>query len=96
MTRSLTTLVMVVAYIRYTRIVTEWRTKMRRQMLEHDTNAVARYLREVKIRNGAFSSFFVSERTRNYYTGEGILKRVSSFEPRVLRVSGKLVVSRTG
>ena len=36
------TLVMVAAYIRFTRVVTEWRTKMRRQMLEHDTNAVAR------------------------------------------------------
>lgn len=49
---------------------------------ERDVDAMARYLREVKERHGAFSSFFVSERTGNYYTGEGILKRVSSFEPR--------------
>ena len=36
------TVVMVAAYIVYTRIVTEWRTQMRRAMVEHDTNAVAR------------------------------------------------------
>jgi diguanylate cyclase (GGDEF)-like protein len=43
---------------------------------------MVRYLREVKERHGAFSSFFVSEKSGNYYTGEGVLKRVSSFEPR--------------
>jgi ATP-binding cassette subfamily B protein len=36
------TLLMVAAYVTFTRIVTEWRTKMRRQMVEHDTYAVAR------------------------------------------------------
>ena len=36
------TLVTVAAYVVFTRIVTEWRTKMRRAMVEHDTNAVAR------------------------------------------------------
>ena len=36
------TLVMVVAYIIFTRIVTDWRTRMRREMVEHDTHAVAR------------------------------------------------------
>ena len=36
------TLTMVVAYVVFTRLVTEWRTKMRRQMVEHDTQAVAR------------------------------------------------------
>lgn len=36
------TLAMVAIYIAFTRTVTEWRTKMRRQMLEHDTQAVAR------------------------------------------------------
>lgn len=49
---------------------------------ERDAEQMARYLREVKTRHGAFSSFFVSERSGAYYTGEGILKRVSSFEPR--------------
>ena len=36
------TLVMVVAYVTFTRIVTDWRTRMRREMVEHDTHAVAR------------------------------------------------------
>ena len=36
------TLVVVVAYILYTRMVTDWRTRMRRQMVESDTKAVAR------------------------------------------------------
>lgn len=49
---------------------------------ENKIDEMVRYLREVKERHGAFSSFFVSEKSGNYYTGEGILKRVSSFEPR--------------
>ncbi|MDB5719256.1 MAG: transporter-like protein [Sphingomonas bacterium] len=36
------TLVMVGAYVTFTRFVTEWRTKMRREMVEHDTLAVSR------------------------------------------------------
>ena len=36
------TLVMVVAYILFTRIVTEWRTKLRREMNEIDNQAIAR------------------------------------------------------
>jgi ATP-binding cassette subfamily B protein len=38
----LATVAIVAVYITYTRIVTEWRTKMRRAMVEHDTLAVAR------------------------------------------------------
>jgi ATP-binding cassette subfamily B protein len=38
----LATVAIVAIYISYTRIVTEWRTKMRRAMVEHDTLAVAR------------------------------------------------------
>lgn len=49
---------------------------------ERDEDAMTRYLKEVKQRHGAFSSFFVSEKSGRYYTGEGVLKRVSSFEPR--------------
>ena len=49
---------------------------------EKNVDEMARFLNEVKLRHGAFSSFFVSEKTGHYYTGEGILKRVSSFEPR--------------
>lgn len=36
------TLATVAVYVSFTRRVTEWRTKMRRAMVEHDTNAVAR------------------------------------------------------
>ncbi|WP_156680397.1 ABCB family ABC transporter ATP-binding protein/permease [Sphingomonas profundi] len=36
------TLVMVCAYVAFTRVVTDWRTRMRREMVEHDTHAVAR------------------------------------------------------
>lgn len=49
---------------------------------ERDVEDMARYLREIKERYGAFSSFFVSERSASYYTGDGILKRVSPTEPR--------------
>ena len=49
---------------------------------ERDVGEMARYLKEVRQRYGAFSSFFVSEKTGNYYTGEGVLKRVSPKEPR--------------
>lgn len=49
---------------------------------EKDERELARYLAEVKLRNNAFSSFFVSDKTRNYYTGEGTFKQVSEAEPR--------------
>ena len=49
---------------------------------EKDDRELARYLAEVKLRNNAFSSFFVSDKTRNYYTSEGAFKQVSENEPR--------------
>lgn len=49
---------------------------------EKDVGELARYLAEVKLRNRAFSSFFVSDKTGNYYTGEGAFKQVSESEPR--------------
>ncbi len=49
---------------------------------ERDVAEMARYLREMKERYGAFSSFFVSDKSAIYYTGEGVLKRVSPTEPR--------------
>jgi diguanylate cyclase (GGDEF)-like protein len=49
---------------------------------EADPAEMARYLREVKERHGAFSSFFVSEKTGNYYTGDGVFKQVRPDEPR--------------
>lgn len=44
---------------------------------ERDVDAISRYLQEIKTRYGAFSSFFVSDRSTRYYTGDGILKQVS-------------------
>jgi diguanylate cyclase (GGDEF)-like protein len=49
---------------------------------ENDPTEMSRYLREVKERYGAFSSFFVSDKSAVYYTGEGALKTVSPKEPR--------------
>lgn len=49
---------------------------------ERDVAEMARYLKEVKNRHGAFSSFFVSEKSGHYYIGDGILKRVSPTESR--------------
>lgn len=49
---------------------------------ERDATSMARYLREIKGRYGAFSSFFVSDRTARYYTSEGVLKQVSPGEAR--------------
>ena len=49
---------------------------------EQNVDDMARYLREVKARYGAFSSFFVSERSHRYYTGEGVIKAVKNSEPR--------------
>lgn len=49
---------------------------------ETDTPRMTRYLREVRDRFGAFTSFFVSERTRTYYQAEGVLKEIRADEPR--------------
>ena len=49
---------------------------------ETDVERMTRYLREVKDRYSAFTSFFVSERTRTYYQTGGVLKKVSQDEPR--------------
>lgn len=44
---------------------------------EVEVQRMTRYLREIKDRYGAFTSFFISERTKTYYQTAGILKRVS-------------------
>lgn len=49
---------------------------------EGDVANMTKYLREVKSRYGAFTSFFVSERTRVYYQTDGVLKKISETEPR--------------
>lgn len=49
---------------------------------EGNTAEMARYLSEMKERYHAFSSFFVSDKSGTYYTGNGILKHISPTEPR--------------
>ncbi len=49
---------------------------------ERDAASMTKYLREVKQRYGAFTSFFVSENTRTYYQTDGVLKKVLEAEPR--------------
>lgn len=49
---------------------------------EQDVEKMTRYLREIKDRYGAFTSFFISESSRIYYQTEGVLKLVRQDEPR--------------
>jgi len=49
---------------------------------ELDESRMVRYLKAIQSQYGAFTAFFVSEKTRLYYHSEGILKRVSEAEPR--------------
>jgi diguanylate cyclase (GGDEF)-like protein len=49
---------------------------------EKDAEQIDRYLKEVKIKYGTISSFFVSERSRRYYHGAGVLKTVDERELR--------------
>lgn len=49
---------------------------------EGEVDKVTRYLLEVKDRYSAFTTFFISERTRTYYQTGGVLKKISQDEPR--------------
>lgn len=49
---------------------------------EKDVGLITKYLKEILIQYGTFSSFFVSENTYNYYQSDGILKKVSPSEDR--------------
>jgi diguanylate cyclase (GGDEF)-like protein len=49
---------------------------------ESDPAEITRYLNEIKRRYKAFSAFFVSDQTRNYYHADGILKRIDPAEER--------------
>ena len=49
---------------------------------EAEESQMLEYLRNVKKRNKALTTFFVSERTRIYYQANGILKTVTKQEPR--------------
>ncbi len=49
---------------------------------EGEPERVIQYLREIKKRYGAFTAFFVSEKTRIYYHADSVLKKVYEAEPR--------------
>lgn len=49
---------------------------------ERDTGEVTKYLKEILAKYGAFTSFFVSDKTGVYYHANGILKKVREGEPR--------------
>ena len=44
---------------------------------EKEVDSIKRYLNEVKSRENALTSFFVSEKTKNYYSAEGLFKTTS-------------------
>ncbi len=49
---------------------------------EQDVAQMTRYLREVQEHYGAFTSFFVSDKSHLYYQAKGVLKSVRESEPR--------------
>jgi diguanylate cyclase (GGDEF)-like protein len=49
---------------------------------ERDPTQITQYLREIKQRYNAFTTFFVSDRSLVYYHADGVLKKVSKDEPR--------------
>lgn len=49
---------------------------------EQDTEQMTRYLREVQQHYGTVTSFFVSDKSLNYYQSKGMLKQIKQGEPR--------------
>lgn len=49
---------------------------------EQDQGKIAQYLKEIQNRYQTFTSFLVSEKSHNYYHGEGLLKRVDADDDR--------------
>lgn len=43
---------------------------------ETDTNLITKFLHEIKVQYSTVSSFFVSEKSRNYYHAHGLLKEI--------------------
>ncbi|WP_157278038.1 sensor domain-containing diguanylate cyclase [Methyloversatilis thermotolerans] len=48
---------------------------------ERDVQAMTRFLAEIRSRYDTFTSFFVSETSRNYYHPDGVLRRVRQGDP---------------
>ena len=49
---------------------------------EIDESQIIKYLKEIQTKYHAFTSFFVSEKSRKYYHADGVLKKVSPDEER--------------
>ncbi|GGC11975.1 GGDEF domain-containing protein [Oxalicibacterium flavum] len=49
---------------------------------EHDTDRIARYLKQIKEKYGTVSTSLISAHTLNYYYAGGLLKTISATEPR--------------
>ena len=49
---------------------------------ETDKDKIIKYLKEIQVKHGTYTSFFVSEKSRIYYHADGILKKVSPDEAR--------------
>ncbi|WP_309385868.1 sensor histidine kinase [Cerasicoccus frondis] len=49
---------------------------------EQDVGQLQRYLEEIRREYGTVTSFYVSEKSRNYYYWDGVLKKVDADEPR--------------
>jgi len=47
---------------------------------EKDTNAIIKYLKEIQIHYGTVTSFFVSDKSRQYYHSTGVLKPVNQID----------------
>ena len=48
---------------------------------EQDPKKMVRYLNEIQEKYNTVTSFFVSEKTRNYYHSSGVLKKIVDVEP---------------
>lgn len=49
---------------------------------EENTDQIAKYLKEVKLRNNAIASFLVSDLSKNYYYSDGLLKTINESDQR--------------
>jgi len=59
-------------------------TFLRNWLLEGETDQdkITQYLKEIQVRYRTFTSFLVSDKTRNYYYGDGLLKQVGDKDER--------------
>lgn len=48
---------------------------------EKDNKDIIRYLKEIQHRYGTLTAFFVSEKTKNYYHPDGVIKKIRETDP---------------